>query len=97
MAGFPICSASRACTCTAANATVTTTVAYSALYQLKLVRNTARLQLTDYRDNDPFPAESHEAALDLAWLAAGKVELKRRATGERTELSPEALLGRLTA
>jgi prolyl-tRNA synthetase len=30
-------------------------------------------------------------------LAAGKVELKRRATGERQELSTDAALARLTA
>ncbi len=47
-----------------ANALVTTTAAYSSLYQIKFVRDTARLQLTDYRDNDPFPAEAHEEALD---------------------------------
>lgn len=48
----------------AANAIVTTVATYSNLYQLKCKRRTARLQETDYRDNDPFPAESHEAALD---------------------------------
>ncbi len=48
----------------AANAVVTTTLTYSSAYQLKCRRQTARLQLTDYRDNDPFPAESHEEALD---------------------------------
>ena len=47
-----------------ANAVVTTTTAYSSLYQIKFVRDTDRLQLTDYRDNDPFPAEAHEEALD---------------------------------
>ncbi len=48
----------------AANAVVTTTATYSVAYQLKFVRSTQRLQLTDYRDNDPFPAEAHEEALD---------------------------------
>ena len=46
------------------NVRVTTTVAYSSLYRLHIKRITPRLQETDYRDNDPFPAESHEAGLD---------------------------------
>lgn len=48
----------------AANAVATTAVAYSSLYQLNFRRRTQRLQSTDYRTNDPFPAESHEIALD---------------------------------
>jgi hypothetical protein len=47
-----------------ANAIVTTTAAYGSAFQVRFVRSTNRLQLTDYRDNDPFPAESHEEALD---------------------------------
>ncbi|MDQ5879634.1 MAG: hypothetical protein QG638_2370, partial [Pseudomonadota bacterium] len=47
-----------------ANTTVTTAVAYSSLYRFHVKRSTPRLQETDYRDNDPFPAESHEAGLD---------------------------------
>ena len=46
------------------NVRVTTTVAYSSLYRLHIKRITPRLQETDYRDNDPFPAEAHEACLD---------------------------------
>lgn len=46
------------------NAIITTTETYSALYELKAQRETARRQETDYRDNDPFPAESHEEGLD---------------------------------
>lgn len=48
----------------AANAIATTTTTYSSAYQVNFRRRTQRLQLTDYRDNDPFPAESHENALD---------------------------------
>ncbi len=48
----------------AANAIATTTLAYSNTYQVNFRRRTLRLQSTDYRDNDPFPAESHENALD---------------------------------
>lgn len=47
-----------------ANTSITTATAYSALYQFHVKRITARLQETDYRYNDPFPAESHEEALD---------------------------------
>jgi len=53
-----------------ANAVVTTVATYSNAYQIRCKRATARLQETDYRDNDPFPAESHETALDrLAMIA----------------------------
>lgn len=55
---------------TAANVLVTTTTAYSSLYQLKFKRATNRLQETDYRDNDPFPAESHENGLDRGIMIA---------------------------
>ena len=48
----------------AANAVATTTLTYSSAYQVNFRRRTQRLQSTDYRDNDPFPAESHENALD---------------------------------
>jgi len=46
------------------NAIIATAIAYPATYQLHVKRVTPRLQETDYRDNDPFPAESHEACLD---------------------------------
>lgn len=46
------------------NATVTTAATYSALYELKFKRRTARLQETDYQNLDRFPAETHERALD---------------------------------
>ena len=55
---------------TAVNVTVTTTATYSNLYQLRCKRRTNRLQETDYRDNDPFPAESHEAGLDRGIMIA---------------------------
>lgn len=47
-----------------ANAVATTTATYSSAYRVNFRRRTLRLQSTDYRDNDPFPAESHEMALD---------------------------------
>ncbi len=39
-----------------------------------LLRNTARTQLTDYVANDPFPAESHEDALDKLTLITQELE-----------------------
>jgi Pectate lyase superfamily protein len=48
----------------ATNAIATTATVYSSAYRVNFRRRTQRLQATDYRDNDPFPAESHEAALD---------------------------------
>ena len=38
-----------------------------------------------------------QAVVGPRGVRQGVVELKRRATSERTELSPEALIGRLTA
>jgi prolyl-tRNA synthetase len=38
-----------------------------------------------------------QAVVGPRGVKQGIVELKRRATGERSELSPEALVGRLTA
>jgi len=39
-----------------------------------LIRNTARTQLTDYTPNDPFPADSHEDALDKLTLITQELE-----------------------
>jgi len=41
-----------------------------------LVRNTARTQLTDYTPNDPFPADTHEDALDKLTLITQELEQK---------------------
>lgn len=53
---------------------VTTTTAYSAAYQLQFRRVTQRLQLTDYLDNDQFPAETHERALDRLTHIAQEID-----------------------
>ncbi len=39
-----------------------------------LIRNTARTQLTDYVANDPFPADSHEDALDKLTFITQELE-----------------------
>ena len=39
-----------------------------------LIRDTARTQLTDYTPNDPFPADSHEDALDKLTLIVQELE-----------------------
>jgi hypothetical protein len=44
--------------------TVTAIVAPTAAVQWTIRRNTARTQLVDYAPNDPFPADTHERALD---------------------------------
>lgn len=53
---------------------VTMATAYSSAYQLKFRRVTQRLQLTDYLDNDPFPAETHERALDRLTHIAQEID-----------------------
>ena len=57
-----------------ATTTVTTATAYSSAYQLKARRVTQRLQLTDYLDNDPFPAETHERTVDRLTHIAQEVD-----------------------
>lgn len=59
---------------TAANAIVTTATTYSNAYRLKCKRRTSRLQETDYRDNDPFPAESHETLADRQIMIAQELD-----------------------
>jgi hypothetical protein len=54
-----------------ATADVTTVASVSAAYKIVLDLNVPITQLTDYEENDPFPAETHEAALDkLTFIAA---------------------------
>lgn len=48
----------------ASSCTITFTTAPDADAVVLIERSTARTQLTDYTNNDAFPAESHEAALD---------------------------------
>ena len=55
--------------------TVTMVTAPASGEQLKIDRATAKTQLTDYIENDSFPAESHEAALDRLTLIAQELEL----------------------
>lgn len=44
--------------------TVTTTSAPTSLQKISILRNVPLTQLVDYVENDPFPAASHEKALD---------------------------------
>jgi hypothetical protein len=50
--------------------TVTAAVAPANTVQWLIKRNTTKTQETDYVENDPFPAESHEDALDRLTLIA---------------------------
>jgi hypothetical protein len=50
-----------------------------------LIRDTARTQLTDYTPNDPFPADSHEDALDKLTLITQELEEE---LGRSLKLSP---------
>lgn len=49
--------------------TVTVVTAPQATERLSILRNVPLTQLTDYLPNDPFPAESHERALDKLTMA----------------------------
>lgn len=48
----------------ASSCTITFTTAPAASAAILIARTTAQTQLTDYTNNDAFPAESHENALD---------------------------------
>lgn len=54
--------------------TVTLTVSLAATHHLVIVRDPDTLQLTDYTPNDPFPAESHETALDKLTMLAQRTK-----------------------
>lgn len=56
-----------------AGGTVTCTVAPTAAQKISILRNVPFTQLTDYVPNDPFPAESHERALDQLTMLAQQV------------------------
>jgi len=55
------------------NPRVTTAVAYDDSYQVVVYRDTPRLQPTEYPTGDPFPAASHEAALDRVTMVAQEI------------------------
>jgi len=64
----------------ASGGTVTMVAATSSSYQLILKRDMSLTQETDYVENDPFPAASHERALDrLTMLAQQNKEEDNRA------------------
>jgi hypothetical protein len=79
--------------------TVTATTAPAATVQWIIRRTTTETQETDYVENDPFPAESHEAALDrLTLVAQEATEASSRAlqfpvsyTGGASNLFPEPI------
>ena len=48
-----------------AGGTVTTTATYTSSYKITILRDVPYTQETHYVENDPFPAASHEKALDL--------------------------------
>lgn len=57
-----------------ATGTVTAVTAPASGVSWTIIRNTARTQLTDYVPNDPFPAQTHERALDRLTAIAQEVE-----------------------
>lgn len=57
-----------------AGGTVTCTTAPASTTSLVIFRDPAATQLTDYQANDPFPAETHERALDKLTMIAQRVK-----------------------
>lgn len=54
--------------------TVTTVLTYASTYDLLIKRVMPLTQETDYVSNDPFPAETHEAALDKLTMITQQLE-----------------------
>jgi hypothetical protein len=54
--------------------TVSAVTAPASTVQWSILRATARTQLVDYQANDPFPAETHERALDRVTAIAQEIE-----------------------
>jgi len=59
---------------------VTTTQTYASGYKITITRNVPLTQTTDYTENDPFPAESHEDALDKLTMIVQQQEEKLERT-----------------
>lgn len=59
---------------------VTTAQTYASGYKITIIRNVPLTQATDYTENDPFPAESHEAALDKLTMMVQQQEEKLERT-----------------
>ena len=53
---------------------VTTVATYSSAYQLVFRRGMPYTQTTDYIENDPFPAETHEKALDKVTMLTQQLQ-----------------------
>ena len=62
-----------------AGGSITTAIAYGPFAQITIVRDVPFTQETDYQPNDPFPAASHEEALDKLTMEAQQLneELSR--------------------
>lgn len=65
-----------------AGGSITTTIAYGIYAQITIARNVPFTQETDYQPNDPFPAASHEEALDKLTMETQQLneELSRSLT-----------------
>ena len=73
-----------------ASGTVTAVAAPPATVEWHIRRKTARTQLVDYTPNDPFPAETHERALDRVTALAQEIE---EVVGRGLALSPTSAAG----
>lgn len=78
--------------------TITFTAAVSTSSAVSVVRVVPLLQLTDYIDNDEFPAETHERALDLLVMMIQQIETGNTGKAIRfPPTDPATLLGVLPA
>lgn len=68
---------------------ITTTLAPSTGYHLSILRNVPFTQEVDYQANDPFPAETHERALDKLTMATQQLN----ASVERAMTLPLSITG----
>ncbi len=75
--------------------TVTATSAPASTVEWHIRRKTARTQSTDYVENDPFPAETHEKALDRAMMVAQEVDTDANLALRFPKTDPATSIGEL--
>lgn len=77
----------------AAGGALTLIVALPATHEIHIIRDPDKLQNTDYARNDPFPAETHEKALDKLTMLVQRLsqKFKRAIKAPETETADQTI------